>query len=118
MCVVNDRFQHSANSAYKPVNTSFQEEEPLIEEPVGNRYSLQKPKDHLNGAYVIFFILGIGSLLPWNFFITAKQYWIYKLQNCSNQQDPKGHGIKLTSVWAAVWSWIAAALCSFWPYSE
>ncbi|KAM9133347.1 equilibrative nucleoside transporter 3 [Pangshura tecta] len=89
----DDRFQHSANSAYKPVNTSFQEEEPLIEEPVGNRYSLQKPKDHLNGAYVIFFILGIGTLLPWNFFITAKQYWIYKLQNCSNQQDPKGHEV-------------------------
>ncbi|XP_044069255.1 equilibrative nucleoside transporter 3 isoform X2 [Siniperca chuatsi] len=25
--------------------------------------------------------MGIGSLLPWNFFITAKQYWLYKLSN-------------------------------------
>ncbi|XP_074856363.1 equilibrative nucleoside transporter 3 isoform X2 [Carettochelys insculpta] len=88
----DDGFQHSADSIYKSVNTSFQEE-PLIDEPVGNRYSLQKPKDRLNGAYVIFFILGIGSLLPWNFFITAKQYWIYKLQNCSSRQDPEGNGV-------------------------
>uniref|UniRef100_A0A8C8VG24 Solute carrier family 29 member 3 n=1 Tax=Pelusios castaneus TaxID=367368 RepID=A0A8C8VG24_9SAUR len=88
----NDRFQQSANCMYKPANISFQEEEPLIEEPVGNRYSFHKPKDHLNGVYIIFFILGIGSLLPWNFFITAKQYWIYKLQNCSSQQNPEGQG--------------------------
>ncbi|NXF85817.1 S29A3 protein, partial [Eubucco bourcierii] len=66
------------------------DEEPLIEEPSVNRYSQQKPRDHLHGAYVIFFLLGIGSLLPWNFFITAKHYWMYKLQNCSDQAGPAG----------------------------
>ncbi|KFP74420.1 Equilibrative nucleoside transporter 3, partial [Apaloderma vittatum] len=45
----------------------------------------QKPHDHFHGAYIIFFLLGVGSLLPWNFFITAKHYWMYKLQNCSDQ---------------------------------
>ncbi|KFP12600.1 Equilibrative nucleoside transporter 3, partial [Egretta garzetta] len=50
----------------------------------------QKPSDRLHGAYVIFFLLGIGSLLPWNFFITAKHYWMYKLQNCSDQAGPAG----------------------------
>ncbi|KFQ44300.1 Equilibrative nucleoside transporter 3, partial [Nestor notabilis] len=50
----------------------------------------QKPSDRLHGAYVIFFLLGIGSLLPWNFFITAKHYWMYKLQNCSDQAGPVG----------------------------
>ncbi|KFO09546.1 Equilibrative nucleoside transporter 3, partial [Balearica regulorum gibbericeps] len=50
----------------------------------------QKPSDRLHGAYVIFFLLGIGSLLPWNFFITAKHYWMYKLQNCSDQASPAG----------------------------
>ncbi|KGL83435.1 Equilibrative nucleoside transporter 3, partial [Tinamus guttatus] len=54
-----------------------------------------KPGDHLNGAYIIFFILGIGSLLPWNFFITAKQYWAFKLQNCSEQPEPAAHGADL-----------------------
>ncbi|XP_042674836.1 equilibrative nucleoside transporter 3 [Centrocercus urophasianus] len=72
-----------------PVGSSFPpDEEPLIEEPSVNRASRPKPSDHLNGAYVIFFLLGIGSLLPWNFFITAKHYWAYKLQNCSEQAEP------------------------------
>ncbi|KFQ59647.1 Equilibrative nucleoside transporter 3, partial [Pelecanus crispus] len=50
----------------------------------------QKPSDRLHGAYIIFFLLGIGSLLPWNFFITAKHYWMYKLQNCSDRPGPAG----------------------------
>ncbi|XP_054238498.1 equilibrative nucleoside transporter 3 [Indicator indicator] len=75
---------HPAASSISP------DEEPLIEEPSVNRYSQQRPSDRLHGAYVIFFLLGIGSLLPWNFFITAKHYWMYKLQNCSDQAGPAG----------------------------
>uniref|UniRef100_A0A8C2T8Y5 Solute carrier family 29 member 3 n=1 Tax=Coturnix japonica TaxID=93934 RepID=A0A8C2T8Y5_COTJA len=72
-----------------PAGSSFPtEEEPLIEEPSVNRAGRPKPSDHLYGAYVIFFLLGVGSLLPWNFFITAKHYWAYKLQNCSEQAEP------------------------------
>ncbi|NXH44614.1 S29A3 protein, partial [Dicaeum eximium] len=66
------------------------DQEPLLEEPVGSRYSRQKPRDRWHGAYLIFFLLGIGSLLPWNFFITAKHYWRYKLQNCSDEPGPGG----------------------------
>ena len=33
---------------------------------------LNAPKDHYKLAYVIFYWLGTGSLLPWNFFITGK----------------------------------------------
>ncbi|CAL8100332.1 unnamed protein product [Calicophoron daubneyi] len=41
------------------------------------------PKDRCNLVYVIFFLAGIGTLLPWNFFITAIPYFQYKLRNSS-----------------------------------
>ncbi|NXT71714.1 S29A1 protein, partial [Chaetops frenatus] len=34
-------------------------------------------------VWLIFFILGLGTLLPWNFFMTAREYFIGRLQ------DPK-----------------------------
>ncbi|NXA36678.1 S29A3 protein, partial [Eudromia elegans] len=68
------------------------DEEPLLEEPSADARSLPNPGDRFHGAYAIFFILGIGSLLPWNFFITAKQYWAFKLQNCSGRSEPAARG--------------------------
>jgi len=38
----------------------------------------------------IFFILGMGTLLPWNFFITPYQYWIDKL-NTTQSDDTTGN---------------------------
>ena len=43
--------------------------------------SLNAPADRYNMIYLIFFIQGIGMLLPWNFFITAKSYFDYKLKD-------------------------------------
>ncbi|XP_078590474.1 equilibrative nucleoside transporter 1-like [Branchiostoma floridae x Branchiostoma japonicum] len=33
------------------------------------------PKDRYNAVYIIFFMLGLGMLLPWNIFITANMYF-------------------------------------------
>ncbi|XP_060063704.1 equilibrative nucleoside transporter 3-like [Ylistrum balloti] len=45
------------------------------------------PTDSWNGVYIIFCILGLGSLLPWNFFITAKEYYLFKLRNLTLSVD-------------------------------
>ncbi|KAM6956774.1 equilibrative nucleoside transporter 3 [Aplochiton taeniatus] len=93
--------QASVNSSYKTtpavaIHSRMSEDEdsegqepdraPLLPKPLASR---QCPGDSYCMVYAIFFLMGIGSLLPWNFFITAKPYWLYKL---SNNTDPSSHG--------------------------
>ena len=42
------------------------------------------PKDRKKFVYIVFYWLGIGTLLPWNFFITVNDYWNYKLRTVEN----------------------------------
>ncbi|XP_053519847.1 equilibrative nucleoside transporter 3 isoform X2 [Artibeus jamaicensis] len=79
-------FHHSSNSTYRTASSSVHtDQEALLEKlPDCPLPPLQRPEDRFNGAYIIFFSLGIGGLLPWNFFVTAKEYWIFKLCNCSS----------------------------------
>jgi len=42
---------------------------------------LSTSSDHCNVLYFYFYFLGLATLLPWNFFITANDYWMYKLRN-------------------------------------
>ncbi|XP_018427613.1 PREDICTED: equilibrative nucleoside transporter 1 [Nanorana parkeri] len=37
------------------------------------------PKDKYNAVWLIFFTLGLGTLLPWNFFMTATMYFTSRL---------------------------------------
>ncbi|KFV98059.1 Equilibrative nucleoside transporter 1 [Fulmarus glacialis] len=37
------------------------------------------PQDRYKAVWLIFFILGLGTLLPWNFFMTAREYFISRL---------------------------------------
>ncbi|KAK9507984.1 hypothetical protein O3M35_007738 [Rhynocoris fuscipes] len=39
-----------------------------------------EPTDRFNIGYIIFYILGTIILLPWFFFITAEEYWMYKFR--------------------------------------
>ncbi|XP_051507018.1 equilibrative nucleoside transporter 3-like isoform X2 [Myxocyprinus asiaticus] len=96
--------QASVNSSYIPtIISSMSDEEhpegeetggdtsPLLtrqQQPTGPLGARHCPEDSYNRVYIIFFLMGIGSLLPWNFFITAKHYWLYKL---SNNSSPAGH---------------------------
>ncbi|XP_041838524.1 equilibrative nucleoside transporter 1-like [Melanotaenia boesemani] len=42
------------------------------------------PKDKYFGVWLIFFMLGLGTLLPWNFFMTATTYFTSRLKESSS----------------------------------
>lgn len=93
-----DDFHHSSNSTYRTASSSLRTDQEALLEKLLDRPppGLQRPKDRFHGAYIIFFSLGIGGLLPWNFFITAKEYWVFKLRNCSSPasgEEPAGSDI-------------------------
>ncbi|XP_059968416.1 equilibrative nucleoside transporter 3 isoform X3 [Mesoplodon densirostris] len=96
--VSEDDFHQSSNSTYRTSSSSLRADQEALLEKLLDRPppSLQRPKDRFSGTYIIFFSLGIGGLLPWNFFVTAQEYWIFKLSNCSNPatvEEPKSSDI-------------------------
>ncbi|XP_031727854.1 equilibrative nucleoside transporter 3 [Anarrhichthys ocellatus] len=84
--------------------------------PLAMRYS---PDDSYCLVYIIFFLMGIGSLLPWNFFITAKHYWLYKLSNNTqqggNEEQPSNLGEYFES-YLAIASTVPSVLCLILNY--
>ncbi|XP_028279570.1 equilibrative nucleoside transporter 1-like [Parambassis ranga] len=42
---------------------------------------ISAPRDKYLGVWLIFFILGLGTLLPWNFFMTATMYFTSRLRD-------------------------------------
>ncbi|XP_072293531.1 equilibrative nucleoside transporter 3 [Eucyclogobius newberryi] len=120
----------SLNSAYLP--SAFVDHDSLEENPDSSstacllpahssvplpvRYS---PKDSYNLVYIIFFLMGIGSLLPWNFFITAKHYWLYKLSNHSIPNKPDEERSDLSDYfesYLAIASTVPSVLCLILNY--
>ncbi|KAF6365337.1 solute carrier family 29 member 1 (Augustine blood group) [Rhinolophus ferrumequinum] len=43
-----------------------------------------QPRDRYKAVWLIFFMLGLGTLLPWNFFMTATQYFTDRLNQSQN----------------------------------
>ncbi|XP_014640378.1 PREDICTED: equilibrative nucleoside transporter 3 [Ceratotherium simum simum] len=115
--VPEDDFHHSSNSTYRTASSSLRaDQEALLEKLLDHPPpGLQRPEDRFNGTYVIFFSLGIGGLLPWNFFVTAKEYWIFKFSNCSipaTAEEPKGSDIlNYFESYLSVASTVPSVLC-------
>ena len=57
-----------------------QRKEPTFKDLGDFSSSINAPEDRFNIIYIIFVIQGIGMLLPWNFFITAKSYFEFKFK--------------------------------------
>ncbi|XP_054460240.1 equilibrative nucleoside transporter 1-like [Anoplopoma fimbria] len=58
--------------------------------------AVSSPRDKYFGVWLIFFMLGLGTLLPWNFFMTATMYFTSRLKDSSlvdshaNQTEASG----------------------------
>uniref|UniRef100_A0A286XMX0 Solute carrier family 29 member 1 (Augustine blood group) n=2 Tax=Cavia porcellus TaxID=10141 RepID=A0A286XMX0_CAVPO len=39
-----------------------------------------QPQDRYKAVWLIFFMLGLGTLLPWNFFMTATMYFTTRIK--------------------------------------
>ncbi|GAA6213954.1 equilibrative nucleoside transporter 3 [Lates japonicus] len=84
--------------------------------PLAVRYS---PEDSYCLVYIIFFLMGIGSLLPWNFFITAKHYWLYKLSNNTHHggsEDQRSDLSDYFESYLAIASTVPSVLCLILNY--
>jgi len=57
------------------------EETPLCPSEEDKRPSV---KDGYRKVWIVFYILGMTTLLPWNFFIAVNDYWNYKFRDVSN----------------------------------
>ncbi|XP_077537597.1 equilibrative nucleoside transporter 1-like isoform X3 [Haemaphysalis longicornis] len=66
------------------------------------------PKDPYNFVTFTMFLFGIGSLLPWNFFITADDYWTYKFRNVSANGSSSA-AVQKSDMQAAFTSYLAIA---------
>uniref|UniRef100_A0AAQ4NSN5 Solute carrier family 29 member 1a n=1 Tax=Gasterosteus aculeatus aculeatus TaxID=481459 RepID=A0AAQ4NSN5_GASAC len=50
------------------------------------------PRDKYHAVWIIFFIMGLGTLLPWNFFMTATLYFTSRLREPSAATPPPPTG--------------------------
>ncbi|KAG8193658.1 hypothetical protein JTE90_024021 [Oedothorax gibbosus] len=71
-------------------------------------YVHPSPPDKFKLVYLTFGLLGIGTLLPWNFFITANDYWMYKFRDTLNTSCINSHHNK-SDLQAAFTSYIAVS---------
>jgi equilibrative nucleoside transporter 1/2/3 len=62
----------------------------------------QDPKDPRNFVYAVFYWLGIGSLLPWNFFISVHYYWMFKFRTVEDVSPVNDQDAVVTDTVAAV----------------
>lgn len=52
---------------------------------IGSNLRLQNaPEDRYSFCYLVFYLLGMTSILPWNFILMSEDYWLHKFRNISS----------------------------------
>ncbi|XP_020812647.1 equilibrative nucleoside transporter 1 [Drosophila serrata] len=76
--------------AFRPQEQQEYDERCLLERPEDEVVLVSnEPTRGRLFTYIVFYLLGIGTMTPWNFFVTAEDYWKYKFRNTSiNGTDP------------------------------
>ena len=63
------------------------ESTPLIDDQTDVE-PMQAPHDNNSLVFGVFVLVGMTTLLPWNFFISLNQFWDYKFRNATNESAP------------------------------
>lgn len=77
----HDRASHCFCPQQAPEGGSCQ---PGITKTAVTMTTSHQPQDRYKAVWLIFFILGLGTLLPWNFFMTATKYFTNRLDMSQN----------------------------------
>ncbi|XP_011253886.2 equilibrative nucleoside transporter 1 isoform X2 [Camponotus floridanus] len=72
----DSEFEDDIETEVDDSNISIPDEKPFLKS--------YEPHDKYNFAYIVFYLLGINTLIPWSFFITADDYWMYKFREIHN----------------------------------
>ncbi|XP_078036462.1 equilibrative nucleoside transporter 1 [Augochlora pura] len=71
----DSEFEDDLETEVDDPTVSVPDEKPFLKQ--------HEPRDRYNLAYIVFYLLGINTLIPWSFFITADDYWMYKFREIS-----------------------------------
>lgn len=77
--ISDSEFEDDIETEIEDPNNSKQDEEPFIKP--------HEPADTFQFTYVVFYLLGMTTLIPWCFFMTADEYWMYKFREIRNDSN-------------------------------
>ncbi|XP_066597942.1 equilibrative nucleoside transporter 1 [Prorops nasuta] len=76
--------EDDTETEFDNTNVTVPDKKPFLKPPV--------PRDRYNAALIVFYLLGINTLIPWSFFITADDYWMYKFREIhENTTNPANY---------------------------
>ncbi|XP_012531984.1 equilibrative nucleoside transporter 1 [Monomorium pharaonis] len=81
--VTDSEFEDDLETEVEDPSVTIPDEKPF--------FKPYEPHDKYNLAYIVFYLLGINTLIPWSFFITADDYWMYKFREIHNNSTNLTH---------------------------